>query len=579
LATADTVIIFDSDWNPQNDIQAQARAHRIGQTKQVSVYRLVVKDSVEEKIIESATRKMLLDHLVIQRMESGGNRGVHRVDTKGQVLTEILRHGAEVLFKLNDEDAAEVEVDIDDILTRAETRDADTTENAFNPASALLSTFNVVKIDTLEQEDSKPVRMESSGRPTKAWSEIIPAEILDQVKNEESKQSLLELELGPRRRRQVKAYQAGGENFEPSSDTDDSERPTDGKPIIRFSDKEIRALVRATKRFARPLERIDAIAAEAELPDRTNSEVKEVIESVLKGCQSVMDSLAKSAEDSTEGASKQKGPVFYYGKVAVAAKPLLQSLSDLEVLHKCFPKSSREDRLNYRLPFSPKFVTWSCPWDGKDDVRLLVGVYEHGYDNWEAIKLDSDLGLGSKILPMSANERPQVNHIRTRVDYLLKMLTKSVSISTDCGKKVHRSKSKTNSSDLTTSSKKHVKGSASDVRHHDASRSGISKPKSAEFVDSDSSSDSSNENDLSACSKTKSSHRSLKRSKGSTLIPQNDHVSTEGKKRKLHKDESLHITVNREPVPISKEEEDFQQTQGPLFEKTFLGVRSNLLYE
>ena len=37
LATADTVIIFDSDWNPQNDLQAQARAHRIGQTKQVVI--------------------------------------------------------------------------------------------------------------------------------------------------------------------------------------------------------------------------------------------------------------------------------------------------------------------------------------------------------------------------------------------------------------------------------------------------------------------------------------------------------------------------------------------------------------
>lgn len=37
LATADTVVIFDSDWNPQNDLQAQARAHRIGQTKQVQI--------------------------------------------------------------------------------------------------------------------------------------------------------------------------------------------------------------------------------------------------------------------------------------------------------------------------------------------------------------------------------------------------------------------------------------------------------------------------------------------------------------------------------------------------------------
>jgi SNF2 family DNA or RNA helicase len=46
LATADTVIIFDSDWNPQNDLQAESRAHRIGQTKVVNIYRLISKGTV-----------------------------------------------------------------------------------------------------------------------------------------------------------------------------------------------------------------------------------------------------------------------------------------------------------------------------------------------------------------------------------------------------------------------------------------------------------------------------------------------------------------------------------------------------
>ena len=77
LATADTVIIFDSDWNPQNDIQAQSRAHRIGQTKQVNIYRLVTKFSVEEDIIERAKKKMVLDHLVIQRMDTSGRTVVN----------------------------------------------------------------------------------------------------------------------------------------------------------------------------------------------------------------------------------------------------------------------------------------------------------------------------------------------------------------------------------------------------------------------------------------------------------------------------------------------------------------------
>jgi chromodomain-helicase-DNA-binding protein 7 len=47
LTAADTVIIYDSDWNPQNDIQAQARCHRIGQTKQVTLYRLLARKTYE----------------------------------------------------------------------------------------------------------------------------------------------------------------------------------------------------------------------------------------------------------------------------------------------------------------------------------------------------------------------------------------------------------------------------------------------------------------------------------------------------------------------------------------------------
>ena len=51
LATANHVILYDSDFNPQIDLQAMDRAHRIGQTKEVYVYRLVTKDTLEEKIV------------------------------------------------------------------------------------------------------------------------------------------------------------------------------------------------------------------------------------------------------------------------------------------------------------------------------------------------------------------------------------------------------------------------------------------------------------------------------------------------------------------------------------------------
>lgn len=66
LQTADTVIIYDTDWNPHQDLQAQDRAHRIGQTKEVRILRLITEDSVEEAILSRAHAKLEIDGKVIQ---------------------------------------------------------------------------------------------------------------------------------------------------------------------------------------------------------------------------------------------------------------------------------------------------------------------------------------------------------------------------------------------------------------------------------------------------------------------------------------------------------------------------------
>lgn len=66
LQTADTVIIYDTDWNPHQDLQAQDRAHRIGQTKEVRILRLITEDSVEEVILSRAHAKLEIDGKVIQ---------------------------------------------------------------------------------------------------------------------------------------------------------------------------------------------------------------------------------------------------------------------------------------------------------------------------------------------------------------------------------------------------------------------------------------------------------------------------------------------------------------------------------
>lgn len=88
LATADTVIIYDSDWNPHNDIQAFSRAHRIGQANKVMIYRFVTRNSVEERVTQVAKRKMMLTHLVVRPGMGGKGANFSK-----QELDDILRFG------------------------------------------------------------------------------------------------------------------------------------------------------------------------------------------------------------------------------------------------------------------------------------------------------------------------------------------------------------------------------------------------------------------------------------------------------------------------------------------------------
>ncbi|KAM6182860.1 lymphoid-specific helicase isoform 4-T4 [Erethizon dorsatum] len=94
LTAADTVIIYDSDWNPQSDLQAQDRCHRIGQTKPVVVYRLVTANTIDQKIVERAAAKRKLEKLIIHKNhfkggQSGLNQSKNFLDPKE--LLELLK--------------------------------------------------------------------------------------------------------------------------------------------------------------------------------------------------------------------------------------------------------------------------------------------------------------------------------------------------------------------------------------------------------------------------------------------------------------------------------------------------------
>jgi SNF2 family DNA or RNA helicase len=123
LTAADTCIIYDSDWNPQNDLQAMARCHRIGQEKDVTIYRLVSKDTYEEHVFKTSSRKYGLDEAILGGIAgsggSSGSGGGNSDELDGKKIAELLKHGAHCLDKVeeaNAETEAFASEDIDQIL-------------------------------------------------------------------------------------------------------------------------------------------------------------------------------------------------------------------------------------------------------------------------------------------------------------------------------------------------------------------------------------------------------------------------------------------------------------------------------
>ncbi|KAG2523493.1 hypothetical protein JM16_002260 [Phytophthora kernoviae] len=145
LIAASVVILFDSDWNPQNDLQAVARCHRIGQTQSVNIYRLVTKKTYEAQMFEIASKKLGMHHAVF---ETGGVRNEFdgEDDSSGNMMSlmsldrekveMMIRYGAYAIMGEDDEQDPENrainELDIDHLLSTSRTIRYDPTKTAEN---------------------------------------------------------------------------------------------------------------------------------------------------------------------------------------------------------------------------------------------------------------------------------------------------------------------------------------------------------------------------------------------------------------------------------------------------------------
>ncbi|KAJ4296768.1 ATP-dependent DNA helicase Hrp3 [Kalmusia sp. IMI 367209] len=391
LMTADTVVLFDSDWNPQADLQAMARAHRIGQQKPVSVYRLVSKDTIEEEILERARNKRMLEFITIQRgvtdrQQKELNDKINRAagePNSADDINNILKRRGQKMFEQSGNQKKLEELDIDALLENAEEHK---TEQAAD-----------VKID-LEWDDIIP----------KDELDVVKAEI-QQRKEEEETRKLLE-ESAPRKRkahgatpgeREQRAAKRRAREVMPGSDDNTEDEGTNNDPKRPLVTKEIRNLVHAYYRYGSLDERTEEMTREARLVGRDTDMVKTALEQVIIRAK---DEIEKQRADiKKDGENKQL---------------------------------TKKDKKKL-IPDAIKPASYSCPWGAREDGMLMVGINRHGYGAWVPIRDDPDLGLKEKFFleenrvdkkeERSKKEEknaksPGAVHLVRRANYLLTVL-------------------------------------------------------------------------------------------------------------------------------------------------------------
>ncbi|KAJ6669748.1 hypothetical protein lerEdw1_000297 [Lerista edwardsae] len=606
LASADTVVIFDSDWNPQNDLQAQARAHRIGQKKQVNIYRLVTKGSVEEDILERAKKKMVLDHLVIQRMDTTGKTVLHTGSAPSsstpfnkEELSAILKFGAEELFKEPEgEEQEPQEMDIDEILKRAETR-----ENEIGPLSVgdeLLSQFKVANFSNMDEDDIELDPEQNS----RNWEEIIPEVQRRRLEEEERQKELEEIYMLPRMRNCAKQISFNGSEGRrrnrrySGSDSDsisDRKRPKKrGRPrtiprenIKGFSDAEIRRFIKSYKKFGGPLERLDAIARDAELVDKSETDLRRLGELVHNGCIKALKDISSGQERTGGRLGKVKGPTFRISGVQVNAKLVISHEEELAPLHKSIP-SDPEERKRYTILCHTKAAHFDIDWGKEDDSNLLIGIYEYGYGSWEMIKMDPDLNLTQKILPDDPDKKPQAKQLQTRADYLIKLLNKDLArkeaqrLSGAGGSKRRKMRTKKSKTVKAARMKEEIKSDSSplpsDKSEEEEEEDSKDEMASVKHPNKKIKTEKENEENLDTDTgvkketedkrETKENKREFKREKKEKedkkeIRGKDTNESKSDSKEKIKKvpsaDTPVHITASSEPVPISEESEELDQ--------------------
>lgn len=453
LMTADTVIIFDSDWNPQADLQAMARAHRIGQKKPVSIYRFVSKETVEEEVLERARNKLMLEFITIQRgvtdrerkelREKAVRAGKIDDPRSSEDISRILKKRGQKMFEQSGNQQKLEDLDIDSVLANAEEHKTEVPEGMVaDGGEDFLKSFEYtdVKID-LE------------------WDDIIPKDQLEGIKAEEEKRAhelylakIVE-ENAPRKaalkntaeyeREQRLAKKRQRDQVKQDEIDEKHEALANlADPKRELNDKEARNLFKAYLRYGSLEERGEELIKEARLVGRDTDLLRTAIKAITdesdRRLKEEATRIEKMERDSNKPLTKKdkKAVLFdFLGVKRLNAETVMERPGEMRMLRDLLNATS--DFRNFRVTDASKGANYHCPWGAKEDAMLLVGIHRHGYGAWVQIRDDEELGLKEKFFleehrvdkkeernkgEEKVAKAPGAVHLVRRADYLLSVL-------------------------------------------------------------------------------------------------------------------------------------------------------------
>ncbi|KAK8654913.1 hypothetical protein V6N13_107509 [Hibiscus sabdariffa] len=419
LATADTVIIYDSDWNPHADLQAMARAHRLGQTNKVMIYRLITRGSIEERMMQMTKKKMVLEHLVVGRLKAQ--------NINQEELDDIIRYGSKELFADENDEAGksrQIHYDaaaIDRLLDREQVGDEEASVDD-EEEDGFLKAFKVANFEYKEEEETvaevetQKVAMENKNTMNNSERSSYWEELLRDRYEVQKVEEFNALGKGKRSRKQMVSIEdddlagledvsSDGEddNFEAeltdgdttSSGTQSGRRPYrkrnrepiplmegEGKSfrVLGFNQSQRAAFVQILMRFG--VGDFDWKEFASRLKQKSYEEIKDY--GVL-----FLTHIAEGVNDS---------PTFLDGvpKEGLRIPDVLVRIAVLAGISDKVKAASEQ-------PGAPLFtndIIMRYPalkggkfWKEEHDLLLLGAVLKHGYGRWQAIVDDKDLGI------------------------------------------------------------------------------------------------------------------------------------------------------------------------------------------